>query len=319
MTLTQARTWPGLVLVTTPLARTTFTLGLPLASFGSGLRFASVKNLVTPRATECRTTLPILLPSVSVNQRFPSAPAVISRGLLSLVGTAYSMIDPVVLMRPILLAAFSVNHRLPSGPAVMPDSPGLGVGTGYSIIAPVVVMRPMLLTLILSSVNQRLPSGPAVMNSGSLFGVGTAYSVIAPVVVILPMLFPDSSVNHRLPSGPEVISIGLLLVVGTAYSMIAPLTVILPILLPSSSVNQRLPSGPAVIPTGVLFGVGTGYCINAKAAKTGCTAGTSSKSTMPNIAVIPNDAILFVILLTCLQYVSRREARQNLTLPVSAD
>src|SRR3989442_1155982 len=281
MTLTQARTWPGLVLVTTPLARTTFTLGLPLASFGSGLRFASVKNLVTPRATGCRTTLPILLPSVSVNQRLPSGPEVTS-------------------------------------PRTSPARPD-GVGAGYSVITPAVVILPSWLTLKLTSVNQRLPSGPTVMPNGSLFGVGTGYSIIAPVVVMRPMLLPDPSVNQRFPSGPAVISSGLLALVGTEYSMIAPLTVILPILLPSSSVNQRLPSGPAVIPTGVLFGVGTGYCINAKAAKTGCTAGTSSKSTMPNIAVIPNDAILFVILLTCLQYVSRREARQNLTLPVSAD
>ena len=47
---------------------------------------------------------PILLPSASVNQRLPSGPAVMPRGLLPAVGTGNSVMTPAVVIRPILLA-----------------------------------------------------------------------------------------------------------------------------------------------------------------------------------------------------------------------
>ena len=62
---------------------------------------------------------PIAPASRSVNQRFPSGPAVISRRLLPETANSSVTNRPVV-MRPILSSVPSVNQRAPSGPVVMP-------------------------------------------------------------------------------------------------------------------------------------------------------------------------------------------------------
>src|SRR5712691_8464730 len=63
-----------------------------------------------------------LLPAAfaSVNQRAPSGPAVMPRGLLFAIGTGYSVRVPATVMRPIWFATVSVNQKLPSGPRVIP-------------------------------------------------------------------------------------------------------------------------------------------------------------------------------------------------------
>ncbi len=93
------------------------------------------------------------------------------------VGSGYSVIWPLVVMRPILLPLVSVNHRLLSGPTVMPC--GLPpLGSGYSVNWPVVEMRAILLPSI--SVNQLAPSGPLTMSPGKLSAVGILNSLIGP-------------------------------------------------------------------------------------------------------------------------------------------
>ena len=64
---------------------------------------------------------PRLLPNSSVNQRLPSGPTVIPNGLAPEVGSLYSVIWPLEVIRPMLLetGSFSVNQRLPSGPATI--------------------------------------------------------------------------------------------------------------------------------------------------------------------------------------------------------
>ncbi len=62
---------------------------------------------------------PILLPTVSVNQRLPSGPAAMPAGPLPAVGLRNSVTSPPGVMRPIRLPVNSVNQRLPSGPAAM--------------------------------------------------------------------------------------------------------------------------------------------------------------------------------------------------------
>ena len=64
---------------------------------------------------------PILLPTCSVNQRLPSDPAAMSRGVELAVGMGKSVMAWVVgLISPILFVPSSMNQRLPSGPAVIP-------------------------------------------------------------------------------------------------------------------------------------------------------------------------------------------------------
>lgn len=53
----------------------------------------------------------------SVNQKAPSGPTVMFCGpLLSLLGSGYSAMWPVAVMRPIRLPLASVNQMAPSGP-----------------------------------------------------------------------------------------------------------------------------------------------------------------------------------------------------------
>lgn len=64
---------------------------------------------------------PILLANASVNQRWPSAPAVMPRGKADAVGRENSLMTPLGVIRPMRLPTDSVNHRLPSGPAAIPS------------------------------------------------------------------------------------------------------------------------------------------------------------------------------------------------------
>src|SRR6266851_2992489 len=146
---------------------------------------------------------PILLAFASVNQRLPSGPAVMQKGLLKGVGTENSVIPPLVVMRPISSAPLpvsSVNQRLPSGPAVMPKGLPPGVGTENSVMVPLGVMRPILFARVELSVNQRLPSGPAVMPSGPLLGVGTGNSLMLPTLAQAVALLRLSRQTQAIPA-----------------------------------------------------------------------------------------------------------------------
>src|SRR5437016_6696253 len=109
---------------------------------------------------------PIFPPPPSVNQRFPSAPTMISFGEEFSVG-----IGKLVRFRlgsssrQILFAISSVNQMLPSGPAVIPIGK-LKVGVRNSVITPCGVIRATWLWFC--SVNQKLPSGPRVIEIGWL-------------------------------------------------------------------------------------------------------------------------------------------------------
>ena len=61
----------------------------------------------------------MLSPRYSVNQRFPSDPAVMPQAPGVVVGMSYSVMTPAVVMRPILSPNHSANQTLPSGPEAM--------------------------------------------------------------------------------------------------------------------------------------------------------------------------------------------------------
>ena len=86
----------------------------------------TVNSLVMTPAVVIR---PILLASLSANQRAPSGPAAIPVELPPLVN---SVITPAVVIRPILLP--SVNQRAPSGPAAIHSGMLPLVGTVNSVI-----------------------------------------------------------------------------------------------------------------------------------------------------------------------------------------
>src|SRR5215469_11696081 len=212
--------------------------------------------------------LPILLPSRSVNHTFPSGPAVISHGADRGVGTANSVIWPVVgSMRPTRLPGISVNHRFPSGPAVITRGCPPEV-TGYSVTAPVAaISRAMApaVDAVRRSVNQTLPSDPTATEVGLLFAVGTANSVIDPSSVIRPSLLPRVSANQIDPSGPGVRPSGALSAVGIGYSVTKPVTVMRPIAPASPSVNHMAPSAAATISFGPACAAGNAYSVKCPA------------------------------------------------------
>ena len=78
----------------------------------------------------------------SVNQTFPSGPAVIANGAAPAVGVGNSVIAPVLgMIRAIRFAVCSVNQTLPSGPAVICCGPAFAVGMSNSVTPPAVVTR----------------------------------------------------------------------------------------------------------------------------------------------------------------------------------
>ncbi len=99
--------------------------------WGFALGVGIGKSVVTPSVV----ILPILLASVSVNQRAPSGPSVIPYGVLFGVGAGKdgSSTPPVVIRRMTFLF-LSVSHRFPSGPATRPSL--FSVATGYSVMVP---------------------------------------------------------------------------------------------------------------------------------------------------------------------------------------
>src|SRR5712692_4429412 len=103
-----------------------------------------------------------ILPTASVNQRSPSGPAVISVGLLLVVGVGVKVIVPDVVIRPIRADCepSRVNQRLPSGPVVISSVDALLVGIVKEVNLPEVVIFTISRA---RSVNHRLPSGPVVI------------------------------------------------------------------------------------------------------------------------------------------------------------
>src|SRR6516165_6739359 len=99
---------------------------------------------------------PTLLPASSVNQRLPSTPAAMPKGMLLWVGMGYSVTAPAGVTRPTLLPANSVNQRLPSGPAVIPSGWLLGVGIVDSAETNGLAGSTLTTRLLLAAVNQRL-------------------------------------------------------------------------------------------------------------------------------------------------------------------
>src|SRR5260221_7244208 len=87
---------------------------------------------------------PILavVPASSVNERWPSGPAVMPSSLLT--GTGNKVMLPLGVMRPIV-PALSVNQRLPSGPAVMPKA--VPEGTLNSVTVPATAQAGAVLRL----------------------------------------------------------------------------------------------------------------------------------------------------------------------------
>src|SRR5262245_49113677 len=77
-----------------------------------------------------------------VNQRLPSGPVIMLRGLEKLL-SLNSVMTPAGVIRPILFPKGSVNHRFPSGPVVILEAPSF-VGPN-SVILPETSMRPILL------------------------------------------------------------------------------------------------------------------------------------------------------------------------------
>jgi hypothetical protein len=123
---------------------------------------------VKPKQETGATSMrPMAFAEVSVNQTFPSGPAVIPAGFLPL-ASGKGVIAPPVVMRWTVSAAgpFPVNHRLPSGPAVMPLG-SVSTGRAKGVAVPAVVIRPIVSAAPFVT-NHRLPSGPAVMAPGSV-------------------------------------------------------------------------------------------------------------------------------------------------------
>ena len=119
-------------------------------------------NVIAPAGVMKPTTLLLK----SVNQTFPSGPAVMPNGRMRLpAGSVNVVITPAVVMRPMRLLSPLVNHRFPSEPAVMSNGwSTASAGSVNVVTAPAVVMRPIRLLLLL--VNHSAPSGPVVIPSG---------------------------------------------------------------------------------------------------------------------------------------------------------
>src|SRR5438270_6944736 len=83
-----------------------------------------------------RVTRAMLLPSYSVNHRFPSGPAVMPLGVLFGVGTENSVSAPDGVIRP-MRPASSANQRLPYGPGVILARKLPAFGNGNSVMLPV--------------------------------------------------------------------------------------------------------------------------------------------------------------------------------------
>src|SRR2546421_5219822 len=93
-----------------------------------------------------------LFPELSTKLTLPSGPAAMPLGTLELVGTAYSVIVPEVVVLPMpLLPAVSVNQSSPSGPAAIESGFVPAVGVVYSVNVPDVVTFPIL--FVFDSVN----------------------------------------------------------------------------------------------------------------------------------------------------------------------
>jgi hypothetical protein len=149
----------------------------PILSLSANQRAPSVPAVIPsgelPDASENRVTTPagVMRPTLSlsssVNQRFPSGPAVMSGRWLLIPGArGNSATEPPAAMRPMLLAMDSVNQRVPSGNFVMPVGWLKAVGTVISVTPPAVLIRPILPPP--PSVNQRAPSWPATIAKGEL-------------------------------------------------------------------------------------------------------------------------------------------------------
>src|SRR5215831_5941672 len=208
--------------------------------FGRLAGVGMANSVITPSGV----IRPMLLPRISVNQRFPSGPAVISHGAERGVGTGNSVSTASGVMRPIRFPGISVNHTFPSGPAVITSGCPPAV-TGYSVTAPVDgVSRPIAPApaVVRRSVNHTLPSDPTATAVGLLAAVGTGYSVIA-------------------PSPPTVIPSGALPAVGIGYSVTEPADVMRPIAPAVNSVNHMAPSPAATISLGPACAVGNAYSV----------------------------------------------------------
>src|SRR5436190_12313241 len=80
----------------------------------------------------------------SVNQTFPSGPAVMPKGEV-LWASGYSLRTPFVVMRPIMFESNSVNQSAPSSPTVISVAQASLCGMENSVNWPSVVTRPILL------------------------------------------------------------------------------------------------------------------------------------------------------------------------------
>ena len=170
----------------------------------------SANSVITPAGV----MRPISLLPYSVNQRFPSGPAVMIRGFSPGVGSWNSVTVPEGVMRPMALppGPVSVNHMFPSGPAVMEYGIDPAVTpVRNSVIAPSMVTRAIPAldgALSAFSATHMLPSGPAAIPSGVEPADRPVENSVTSPAVVMRAMAPDGWVNHMLPSGPAAIPIG---------------------------------------------------------------------------------------------------------------
>src|SRR5262245_13861148 len=125
-----------------------FTVAVSVTGWPKTAIGADVRRVVVVTAPACaRSSRPIRLPAISVNQRLPSAPTAIPPGAApGAMPAENSLSTPAVVMRPIWLRPGSVNQRLPSGPAVIcrVTEPAV-VPPANSVTWPAGVIRPIRL------------------------------------------------------------------------------------------------------------------------------------------------------------------------------
>jgi hypothetical protein len=134
----------------------------------------------------------------SVNQRFPSDPAAMSRGelllLMPIQNSVMTGVAPVVI-RPIRSLLLSANQIFPSGPTAMPERPPPVRPAENSVSVPAGVMRP----IADPSTNHRFPSGPATMSVGPF--------PLANSVIVGAAQAPEGTARNIVATSAEVTNV----------------------------------------------------------------------------------------------------------------
>src|ERR1700674_856551 len=127
----------------------------------NGFEFA-VGIVVSPETPLVKPWNPTWLPTLPVNQTFPSPRSTNSWGPSDANRVLNSVNAPAVVTLAILLPLNSVIHKLPSAAPTIPRGSDDAVGTVNSVTTPAGVMRATALPG--DSVNHMLPSAPAAIH-----------------------------------------------------------------------------------------------------------------------------------------------------------